>query len=69
MIVAHVVGTASSERSFELLRELEIDEIIDYKKSKLDDAVSDVDVVLDTVGGEALEQGLRALKKSGVCIH
>jgi NADPH:quinone reductase-like Zn-dependent oxidoreductase len=69
MIGVHVIGTASSERSFELLRELEIDEIIDYKKSKLDNAVSNVDVVLDTVGGEALEQGLRALKKNGLCIN
>lgn len=50
LIGAHVIGTASSAWSFETLKSLGIDEVIDYKKQKLEDAVSNVDLVLDTVG-------------------
>lgn len=50
MLGVYVVGTASSAWSFETLKRLGIDEVIDYKKQTLEQAVSGVDVVLDTVG-------------------
>src|SRR5271170_2064203 len=49
MVGAHVIGTASSQRSFELLKSFGIDEIVDYKTAQLDEVVKDIDVVLDTV--------------------
>src|SRR2546423_1325361 len=66
MAGAHVVGTASSPRSFELLKSFGIDQIVDYKRAQLEEVVKDVDVVLDTVGGTALDQSLKTLKKGGV---
>ena len=69
MIGAHVIGSASSERSFQLLNEFGIDEIINYKKSKLDEAVHNVDVVFDTIGGTSLEQAMKTLKKDGVLVN
>ncbi|HSD25002.1 MAG TPA: NADP-dependent oxidoreductase [Solirubrobacterales bacterium] len=56
---AHVIGTAREERHT-FLAELGIDESIDYTAGPFEEAVSDVDVVLDLVGGE--DYGLRSLK-------
>jgi NADPH:quinone reductase-like Zn-dependent oxidoreductase len=64
----HVTGTASSERSFKLLRDLGVDEIIDYKKTDLEDAIRDVDLVFDTVGGKVLHQCFKVIKKEGKVI-
>ena len=69
MAGAHVIGTASSQRSFELLKSFGIDEIVDYKTAQLDEVVEDIDVVLDTVGGTALDQSLKTLKKGGMLIN
>lgn len=46
---AYVVGTASSGRA-EWLTALGVDEVIDYTAVRFEDAVHDVDVVLDLVG-------------------
>ena len=68
LVGTHVIGTASSPRSFEMLNELGIDEIIDYKKPNLEDAVSDVDLVLDNVGGNVLLQCAKVVKKDGTIL-
>jgi NADPH:quinone reductase-like Zn-dependent oxidoreductase len=68
MAEATVVGTASSERSFEIVESLGIDQVIDYKTHQLDEVVQDVDVILDTVGGETMQQCLKVLKKDGTYI-
>ncbi|HUA66733.1 MAG TPA: NADP-dependent oxidoreductase, partial [Alphaproteobacteria bacterium] len=47
---AYVIGTASGKNQ-DFLRELGVDEAIDYEKTRFEDAVRDVDVVLDTIGG------------------
>lgn len=65
---AYVIGTASSAESFEMLKELKIDEIVDYKKQALEDAVSDVDLALDTVGGNVLHQCAKVVKKDGLIV-
>jgi NADPH:quinone reductase-like Zn-dependent oxidoreductase len=69
MVGAYIIGTASSQRSFELLKSFGIDEIVDYKTAQLDEVVKDIDVVLDTVGGTALDQSLKTLKKGGMLIN
>jgi len=56
---AHVIGTARAEKH-DFLRELGVDEPIDYTADPFDQAVSDVDVVFDLVAGE--EYGLRSLE-------
>ncbi|HZF89085.1 NADP-dependent oxidoreductase [Streptomyces sp.] len=61
---AHVIGTASAAKH-DLVRELGADEVIDYRAVRFEDAVSDVDVVLDGLGGETAERSLRVLRSGG----
>lgn len=61
---AFVIGTAST-KNMGFLSELRVDNIIDYKAVRFDDVVNDVDVVLDTVGGETLNRSVRVLKTGG----
>ncbi|KAL6907295.1 zinc-binding dehydrogenase domain-containing protein [Trichoderma evansii] len=68
MVGARVIGTASSEESFELLRSFGVDQIIDYKKDKPDEVLENVDIVFDSVGGETAKQALNVLKKDGLLI-
>src|SRR3954468_13810554 len=56
---AHVIGTAREEKH-DFLGELGVDEPIDYSAGPFEEAVSEVDVVLDLVGGE--DYGLRSLE-------
>jgi NADPH:quinone reductase-like Zn-dependent oxidoreductase len=64
---AHVIATAST-RNQELLRELGADEPIDYTTQRFEDVAQDVDVVLDTMGGETQERSWRVLKKGGILV-
>lgn len=61
---AHVIAVASgAHESF--LRELGADEFIDYTRSRPEELVHDVDLVLDTVGGPHSSRFLRTLKRGG----
>jgi NADPH:quinone reductase-like Zn-dependent oxidoreductase len=65
---AHVIGTAREEKHG-FLRELGLDEPIDYTAGPFEEAVADVDVVLDLVGGEAYGlHSLRTLREGGLWI-
>src|SRR6266700_4336215 len=59
---AYVIGTASSKNQ-DLLGELGVDKAVDYQKTRVDEAVHDADVVLDTIGGETQERSFKVLKK------
>ena len=61
---ARVTGTASAA-NLDFVRSLGADEAIDYRAERFEDAVRDVDVVFDTVGGEALERSWGVLKPGG----
>ncbi|KOU27747.1 NADPH:quinone reductase [Streptomyces sp. WM6373] len=61
---AYVIGTASAAKH-EVLRELGADELIDYRSVDFAEAVSDVDVVLDALGGETAERSLKVLRSGG----
>ncbi|MCX5375700.1 NADP-dependent oxidoreductase [Streptomyces sp. NBC_00091] len=61
---AYVIGTASTEKH-KLLRELGADELIDYRTTDFAEAVSDVDVVIDSIGGDYGKRSLRVLKPGG----
>lgn len=67
---AYVVGTASSAWSKSTLRELGCDEIVDYEtQNPLSEFVKAVDLVLDTVGGEAVLAELpQVVKEDGEVI-
>ncbi|MDE0341750.1 MAG: NADP-dependent oxidoreductase [Deltaproteobacteria bacterium] len=62
---AHVVGTASA-RNEAFLRELGVDDVIDYNTTRFEEAVSDVDVVLDGVGGEVQDRSWTVIRRGGV---
>ena len=64
---AHVIGTASAGKH-DFLRELGVDEAIDYRETDFAEAVKDVDVVLDTLGGETGLKSLRVLRPGGVVV-
>jgi NADPH:quinone reductase-like Zn-dependent oxidoreductase len=64
---AHVIGTAS-ENNQGLLRDLGVDEPVDYQKKPFEEIAVDVDVVLDTIGGETQERSLKALIKGGILL-
>ena len=64
---AHVLATASTKNQ-ELLRELGVDEPIDYTKQKFEDVARDVDLVLDLIGGETQERSWSVLKKGGLLL-
>lgn len=61
---AYVIGTASAAKHG-LLRELGADELIDYRSADFTEVVSDVDVVIDALGGETGERSLKVLKPGG----
>ena len=61
---AHIIGTAS-EHNFSFLKDLGVNDVIDYKKTRFEDRVHDVDVVFDTVGGKTLERSWQVLRKGG----
>ncbi|AYN42790.1 NADP-dependent oxidoreductase [Streptomyces dangxiongensis] len=61
---AYVIGTASAGKHG-LVRELGADEVVDYRAVRFEDVVSDIDVVLDGLGGETAERSLRVLRAGG----
>ncbi|MFH8612927.1 NADP-dependent oxidoreductase [Streptomyces sp. NPDC018029] len=61
---AHVVATAGrSKRRF--VEGLGADEVIDYTAVDFTEAVRDVDLVLDTIGGDTVERSLAVLRPGG----
>jgi NADPH:quinone reductase-like Zn-dependent oxidoreductase len=61
---AHVSATASA-RNIELVKSLGAVQAIDYRKSRFEESVQDLDVVFDTAGGETLERSWAVLKPGG----
>jgi NADPH:quinone reductase-like Zn-dependent oxidoreductase len=64
---AYVIGTAS-EKNFDFLRRLGADELIDYKKVLFEEATSDIDVVIDAIGGETRQRSWSVMKPDGILI-
>ncbi|MFB7948102.1 NADP-dependent oxidoreductase [Kitasatospora phosalacinea] len=61
---ARVVAVASGGHE-RFLRDLGADEFVDYTRTRPEEAVRDVDLVLDTVGGPGSGRFLRTLKRGG----
>lgn len=64
---AYVIGTASVH-NLEFVSQLGADEVIDYKNTRFEDVVSNVDIVLDAVGGETRERSWGVLKPDGILV-
>jgi NADPH:quinone reductase-like Zn-dependent oxidoreductase len=64
---ARVLGTASANHAA-FLHELGVAEAIDYTTTRFEDVARDVDVVLDTIGGEVLERSWAVLRPGGTLV-
>ena len=64
---AYVIGTASGE-GVELVKSLGANQVIDYKQQDFTQAVKDVDIVIDFVGGETQAKSFETLKKGGLLL-
>jgi NADPH:quinone reductase-like Zn-dependent oxidoreductase len=63
----NVIATASAH-DLEYVRSLGADEAIDHKATPFEQAVKNVDAVLDTIGGETLKRSFAVVKKGGVVV-
>ncbi|MER6951878.1 NADP-dependent oxidoreductase [Nonomuraea sp. NPDC000554] len=61
---AHVIATASGSKR-EFVEGLGADEVVDYTAVDFTEVVSDIDVVLDTLGGDTAERSLKVLRPGG----
>jgi NADPH:quinone reductase-like Zn-dependent oxidoreductase len=64
---ARVIATASTANQ-DLLRQLGVDQAIDYTTTKFEDVVKDVDVVLNAVRGDTLARSYGVIKKGGIIV-
>ena len=61
---AHVITTASAANA-DFVKTLGAHEVIDYRTTPFESVVRDVDVVLDTVGGDTRDRSWGVLRKGG----
>ncbi len=64
---ARTIGTGSS-RSREFVLGLGSDEFVDYTQQDVAESVSDVDVALDTVGGDVTQTVVPTLREGGIIV-
>jgi NADPH:quinone reductase-like Zn-dependent oxidoreductase len=64
---AFVAGTASGE-NLDFVRSLGADAVVDYTKGSIEGALADIDLVLDTVGGESARQAFATMRRGGILI-
>jgi NADPH:quinone reductase-like Zn-dependent oxidoreductase len=64
---AYVIGSASPAKH-DVVRKLGADEVIDYRAVDFLDAVHDIDVVIDPVGGDYVERSLATLREGGILV-
>jgi NADPH:quinone reductase-like Zn-dependent oxidoreductase len=64
---AIVSGTASG-RNAEFLEEIGVNQFVDYERQRFEDVLSNVDVVLDSLGGEVRERSWGVLKRNGIIV-
>ncbi len=63
-----VFGTASPA-SFDYLKSIGIERVVDYHTTRFEDVVQDVDVVIDPLGGETQARSWSVLKRGGLLIN
>jgi NADPH:quinone reductase-like Zn-dependent oxidoreductase len=63
----HTVATAATA-DLEYVKTLSAEQVVDYRTTRFEDSVSNVDVVLDTVGGDTQQRSLSVLKPGGILV-
>lgn len=64
---AYVIATASPNK-LDFVRKLGADEVIDYTKGDFTSQISDIDLVLEPVGGDHADRSLKVIKRGGVLV-
>lgn len=64
---AEVIATAFT-RDLDYVRALGADQVIDVARTRFEETVQDIDIVLDTVGGDTLERSFVVLRRGGVMV-
>jgi NADPH:quinone reductase-like Zn-dependent oxidoreductase len=64
---ARVLGTASGDH-VSYLKDLGADVAIDYRTTRFEEVAKEVDVVLDTIGGETQQRSWQVLKRGGILV-
>ena len=64
---AQVTGTSSAANK-QFVLSLGADKHIDYQETRVEDSVSDMDVVLDAIGGDNIPRSLKTLKPGGTIV-
>jgi NADPH:quinone reductase-like Zn-dependent oxidoreductase len=64
---AHVIATASAA-NLDFVRSLGAETVIDYTTTRFEDVVGDVDIVLDTIGGETLTRSMPLVRRGGTLV-
>jgi NADPH:quinone reductase-like Zn-dependent oxidoreductase len=64
---AEVIATAAA-KDHNFVRELGASKVIDYTHERFEEKVKDVDVVLDSIGGEVQERSWSVLRRGGILI-
>ncbi len=64
---AHVIGTSSAKNK-EFVLQNGADVHIDYATEKFQEMVSDVDILLDTIGGDTIIKSLDVIKQGGTVV-
>ncbi len=63
---AKVIGTAS--KNIDLLKDLGVEEVINYATTPFESVVHGVDVVFDTIGGDTQQRSWSVLKPGGILV-
>ena len=64
---AFVIGTAS-DKNGKFLKNIGVDQVIDYKKEKFETLVSGLDAALDAMGGEVLYRSISCVNPGGIVV-
>ncbi|GHO59930.1 NADP-dependent oxidoreductase [Ktedonobacter robiniae] len=64
---AQVIGTASTP-NVDFVRSLGAETVVDYTTTPFEQVVRDVDVVLDSIGGNVLERSLHVVRRGGILV-
>ncbi|CCD87279.1 putative NADPH:quinone reductase, Zn-dependent alcohol dehydrogenases superfamily [Bradyrhizobium sp. ORS 285] len=62
------VATTVSDVDVEFVRKLGADKAIDYRNEQFEDAVQDIDLVFDLIGGDTQDRSWTVLKRGGALI-
>jgi NADPH:quinone reductase-like Zn-dependent oxidoreductase len=63
----HTVATAATA-DLEYVKTLGAEQVVDYRTTRFEDSVSNVGIVLDTVGGDTQRRSLSILKPGGILV-